>query len=315
MPPEQALGGEATPRSRPLLAGGDAVRAGHGQAALRGRHADGGDLAAPQHAAGRAGVAHRALPARPRGPDPGAAREGARLEARVGVRGARGPRGDRPRRALALALLGQREPARRAGARRVRGPRARARAAACVPRWRVRGSRLGRDARGRAGHRQDADGPGARDLRAHARREGALGSRARVLGGPALLAVGAGGAGVPRRHARGGAAQAVRALRGRAAAHLPRPARPLPEPARAAAGDRGGPVPAVRRLRRVRALRRDRDAAGLRARRPALGGPRDAAAALAPREGDRARAHPRAGHLPRHRPRPPPSPRRRRSPS
>ena len=64
MPPEQALGGEVTPRVRPLLARRDALRDGHGTAAVRRRRPDGGHQPAHQHAAGRAVVAH-ASTARP----------------------------------------------------------------------------------------------------------------------------------------------------------------------------------------------------------------------------------------------------------
>ena len=48
---------------RSLFARGDALRTGHGAAAVRRRRPDGGDQPAHQHAAGRAVVAQRALPA------------------------------------------------------------------------------------------------------------------------------------------------------------------------------------------------------------------------------------------------------------
>ncbi len=60
-------------------------------------------------------------------------------------------------------------------------------------------------------------------------------------------------------------APAVRAIRRRAAAHLPRPARPVPRPAGAAGRDRGRPVPPLRRLLGLRALGRHGDTAGVRA--------------------------------------------------
>ena len=147
--------------------------------------------------------------------------------------GARDPRGHRPDRALAVALRLRRQPARPPRERRVRRARAGAGAAARGARRRAGGTRLARDAGRRAGHRQDAHHAGARDLRAHARREGALGPRQR--GGRARRRTGPGcrrrapTATRPRtRHA----AASTSPTRSSSSASS-WPARPLPQPARA----------------------------------------------------------------------------------
>ena len=76
MPPEQALGSGSHATRRPLLARLHAVRADHRQAAVHERQPDGRDQPAHQHAAGRAVVAQRCLPAGARGHRAAAAGEG-----------------------------------------------------------------------------------------------------------------------------------------------------------------------------------------------------------------------------------------------
>ena len=101
----------------------------------------------------------------------------------------------------------------------------------------------------RAGHRQDADRRGARDLRAPARGAGPLGPLLRGRGGAGLLAVGAGRSAPTSTSASRQAAARGAGLRGpRDRPGGLRGARAPPGPARApAARRRAGAVPALRR--------------------------------------------------------------------